>query len=834
MNTGAFGEGFPYVNFHDLNMDWIIKIAKDFLDQYTHLQETIDTGMEDLQTKYEQLETLLNEWYDTHSQDIADELADALEDLNDWYTTHENYLNQTLTDNVAAFQTQAQAIAAEVISSIPEDYTDLSNHVTILDKDLFALIKANATVYYPIEVADSYINENGGVASTTSDSSTTKNIYVNPGEYVLIDNVWTRSIRYIAGYNASNQTIWTLQTGIDDPTSFGFVVPENTEHIKYTFASSDISTIYIWNRLDDSFIRDINDKTSRDIFTFFTKTQKSSGATYNSNGSLTIPAGGYLFAGLSFSTFIPNSGLLFIYGETDRPFSNTTLEWSEQNRYSTPSFMHRHRMIEKDNKFFAVIDTAKLDRVNCTTLVIRFDNRDDTEYSRTITNVKCFTVRNVGSIYPCYISPSGNDSNDGTVLRPLATATEAVRRGYSNIICEPGVYEQEIEFRVPTYLSIRAKDKTQKVVFKSPTSTIATSETKVLEHAKVYSVTTDKEFAAGNDWIFQENVPDTTTLISDDDRLPQQRGQEYRCNDTKIIKCTSETLNDALTEIDNYDGYKWFLDGTTLYYSRPHQVTSEYPICGSFTSYLLRLVTSGYRPTVELTGIDFKYMIVNITNTVNSRIIDCKSSNVFGAGCFQYDGSTGIEFIRCEAEHCYQGATGDGFNGHSTIDGDTFSKQTTCILEDCWSHDNNDDGYSDHERSETVIRGGLYEWNGKAGITPSYGSHCSCYGVISRDNFSGFACVGEAEDGGKYTQMLCVDCIAEHNVHGGYNAGFAVAQAGNRAILINCKSIGNSIGYYCLTDTSMRILDCCTKDNTSHVYTGAGTITIENTTPVTE
>ena len=42
MNSGAFGENFPYTNFHELNMDWIIKIAKDFLDQYTHIQQIID------------------------------------------------------------------------------------------------------------------------------------------------------------------------------------------------------------------------------------------------------------------------------------------------------------------------------------------------------------------------------------------------------------------------------------------------------------------------------------------------------------------------------------------------------------------------------------------------------------------------------------------------------------------------------------------------------------------------------------------------------------------------------------------------------------------------
>ena len=57
MNTGAFGEGFPYSNFHDLNMDWIIKIAKDFLDQYTHIQQTIEEGLAGLDNKYNTLQS---------------------------------------------------------------------------------------------------------------------------------------------------------------------------------------------------------------------------------------------------------------------------------------------------------------------------------------------------------------------------------------------------------------------------------------------------------------------------------------------------------------------------------------------------------------------------------------------------------------------------------------------------------------------------------------------------------------------------------------------------------------------------------------------------------
>lgn len=123
------GNRFPYTNFHELNLDWIIEIAKNFLDQYTNIQETIDTGLEDLEAKKTELEGLLQAWYDEHSQDIADQLADALQDLNAWYTEHQNYLDDTLAANILAFDTHADEKAAQTIASIPEDYTALYNQV---------------------------------------------------------------------------------------------------------------------------------------------------------------------------------------------------------------------------------------------------------------------------------------------------------------------------------------------------------------------------------------------------------------------------------------------------------------------------------------------------------------------------------------------------------------------------------------------------------------------------------------------------------------------------------------------------------------------------------
>ena len=135
MSIGAFGENFPYTNFHDLNMDWIIKIAKDFLDQYTHIQELIAQGEADisnlteesltsLQDKYDTLKGLLDLWYEQHSEDIADQLADALDDLDEWYTQHQDYLDETLQTNITTFQTRVAEIVAVAVASIPSDYSD--------------------------------------------------------------------------------------------------------------------------------------------------------------------------------------------------------------------------------------------------------------------------------------------------------------------------------------------------------------------------------------------------------------------------------------------------------------------------------------------------------------------------------------------------------------------------------------------------------------------------------------------------------------------------------------------------------------------------------------
>lgn len=181
MNTGAFGENFPYSNFHDLNLDWILKVVKDFLDQYTELNNTIENGKNELTELSERYTSLLNEWYNSHSEDIANQLTSALADLNRWYAEHNTYLNTTLQANIDSFQRQATAIAEQTSQSIPQDYTDLYNQVQTLANNIFITNTSDIFPTNPDNWSNAYINYTDGMLVSLEEARSSNLIPVTHG-----------------------------------------------------------------------------------------------------------------------------------------------------------------------------------------------------------------------------------------------------------------------------------------------------------------------------------------------------------------------------------------------------------------------------------------------------------------------------------------------------------------------------------------------------------------------------------------------------------------------------------------------------------------------------
>ena len=348
----------------------------------------------------------------------------------------------------------------------------------------------------------------------------------------------------------------------------------------------------------------------------------------------------------------------------------------------------------------------------------------------------------------------------------------------------------------------------------------------------VYTYTPDGETLSigSSQYLWQHELEDKNTLISSDERHPLQKGRRCRSLSTKLKHATD--LSELLSAYDPC----WNVTNNVLYLrvaAGSDVVANPIYIPGSGVN---ALKAGEY--DVTLSNIECWYGKIYAGQGSGNgnylfKAVDCAARYSCGAGAWVLDDAISSHLERCEADGntMYSQTTGDGFNMSPSTPEDIYAKGSTHTLIDCWSHDNRDDGYSDHGRSEGTIIGGLFEYNrNKGGITPSYGSHDTVYYATVRKNKYGIYSCANASDGGVGTQTVCYGCVAISNTNNYACQGDTDQQ--HKLILNNCISRNSSGAAILAKGNCEVIVRDCTDNSNTHKYEDGGTITIDNGTVI--
>jgi len=403
---------------------------------------------------------------------------------------------------------------------------------------------------------------------------------------------------------------------------------------------------------------------------------------------------------------------------------------------------------------------------------------------------------------------NGDDTNPGTTEgAALATFAAAFSKtGVDTTIILIGDTTERLNIKTKSnQRSVRLIGK-RGLVNRIICGTKIDSGTLVAGTTNVYQTPLSSFPTAARFQLFQHEVFDESTLIPDNERHPLQRGKTYRCDSTKITRVTSlDAVKTSKVYTFFYDTdaqmlYVKIKEGTTLA-ANPVYIPGGSGIFGNDGSVAF-----------EMVNIECWYGSILLRSCHGGRAIDCAAKYALGDGAWSWDAAIGVELIRCEAARAFLGSTtGNGFNANSTTTDPALAKHTVATMIDCWGHDNNENGYRDHERCETTIIGGLFEYNVRGGITTAYGGHDTIYNAYCRKHAdNGIALVGSATaaEGGIGSQIFAVGCICENNTINYYVVGDMSGADEDFGKFVNCISLNARYGYLCQTNARIELNNC--------------------------
>ena len=322
-----------------------------------------------------------------------------------------------------------------------------------------------------------------------------------------------------------------------------------------------------------------------------------------------------------------------------------------------------------------------------------------------------------------YISPDGNDRNDGlTASTPKKTVKACVNAGATRISAKRGVYNEVVQlsnigeleiFPTDNNLTYAVGTERKSIVFDtsdsvSVSSLAAYNSIKRVAYSNSANTQFDKVFTLksqpplyGGEYGSRYNA--TIWLLSEDEKTV--------CIKLKPVLTVAECEGEVNT-FTYVDGYIY--------------------INADMTSVTKVIIPTNWDCGIYVNGAErfvLKEVEVRFAGSYNIDIRNCAYFNFYKCACKYTSYGSGFHPFNSNGKMtaCYATKNYDGYGisgyGHTTY-------------VDCVSEFNFDDGMSHHNGTTGTVIGGRYEGNGKGGNTPAYGAKVNIYGGLYKDNAS--------------------------------------------------------------------------------------------------
>lgn len=343
--------------------------------------------------------------------------------------------------------------------------------------------------------------------------------------------------------------------------------------------------------------------------------------------------------------------------------------------------------------------------------------------------------------YSVYLSPNGNDSNEGTKTSPFKTFNRAllkVLKGGEIILLE-GDYQK---LQIPDISGIKVKGEEQGKVRLINNRQSITNASLEAGYTKVYRTNELTSLHPNTINLWQHDIPDENTLIDISEKNEWHKNKTHRLPSTKIVPALS------IQDIEDSTELKYFESGGYVYFSK----VESSDLAVNFIAEPTNLMTDFVSCDLDLEDIEIFYTVFHYASgsfklKFNRVSVFCTNSSNFYLG----------GDVKAELKYCNTGGSGnDGVGIKGNAD----------VIEDClWSHDNDDEGSSAHDTSKVFRKNCFFEYNASSDIADVNSCSSTSINCLSKSTAS-FVFSFQEVGGNNYGTGTMINCICYGSIGG--------------------------------------------------------------------